>query len=67
VYIYLIYKFQRFVNAKIKILYQIYISVFAIFNIKVVNYIEFFNKLLIVINNVKFKYIKISFFCLYIY
>ncbi len=39
----------------------------VVLDIKVVNYIKFFNKLLIVTNNIKFKYIKINFFYLYIY
>ncbi len=42
-------------------------SVFVVLDIKVVNCVEFFNKFLIVTNNVKFKYIKMSFFYLYIY
>lgn len=67
IYIYLIYKFQLFVNAKIKILYQIYIDILSILNIEIVNCIKLSNKLLIITNNVEFKYIEINFSCLYIY
>ena len=42
-------------------------SVFVVLSIKVVNCVEFSNKLLIVTNNVKFKYVKMSFSCLHIY
>jgi len=67
IYIYLIYKFRLFVNAKIKILYQIYIDILSILNIEIVNCIKLSNKLLIITNNVEFKYIEINFSCLYIY
>ncbi len=58
IYIYLIYKFQLFVNAKIKILYQIYIDILSILNIEIVNCIKLSNKLLIITNNVELNILK---------